>query len=244
MTFVEDPNDVGLVAGGGAADNTKLFFGETISNPKSEVLDIEAVAAVGPRGRRAARRRQHHRHALPASARWSGAPTSSSTRRPSTSAATARRSPASSSTAAPSTTRPTRRSSPASTPRRRATTGWSSPATSASAARSVPTSRSSSRRGSQLLRDLGPAVSPFNAFLIAQGIETLSLRIERHLENTHKVAAYLSAHEQVEQVVWASLPGPRVLREGAEVHARAARARCWPSRSPVGSRPAAGSSRR
>ena len=58
----------------------------------------------------------------------------------------------------------------------------------------------------QLLRDLGPAISPFNAFLIAQGIETLSLRIERHLENTHKVAAFLQAHEQVEQVVWASLP--------------------------------------
>ena len=58
----------------------------------------------------------------------------------------------------------------------------------------------------QLLRDLGPAISPFNAFLIAQGIETLSLRLERHLENTHKVAAFLQAHEQVESVVWASLP--------------------------------------
>ena len=40
----------------------------------------------------------------------------------------------------------------------------------------------------QLLRDLGPAISPFNAFLIGQGIETLSLRIERHLANTHRVA--------------------------------------------------------
>ncbi len=59
----------------------------------------------------------------------------------------------------------------------------------------------------QLLRDLGPAASPFNAFLIAQGIETLSLRIERHLENTHKVAAFLQDHAQVERVVWASLEG-------------------------------------
>ncbi|MDQ6715058.1 MAG: bifunctional o-acetylhomoserine/o-acetylserine sulfhydrylase [Actinomycetota bacterium] len=59
----------------------------------------------------------------------------------------------------------------------------------------------------QLLRDLGPAASPFNAFLIAQGIETLSLRIERHLENTHKVAAFLQGHAQVERVVWASLEG-------------------------------------
>ena len=59
----------------------------------------------------------------------------------------------------------------------------------------------------QLLRDLGSAVSPFNAFLIAQGIETLSLRMDRHLENTHKVAAYLQGHAQVEKVVWASLEG-------------------------------------
>lgn len=59
----------------------------------------------------------------------------------------------------------------------------------------------------QLLRDLGPAASPFNAFLIAQGIETLSLRMERHLENTHAVARFLEGHEQVEAVRWASLPG-------------------------------------
>ena len=58
----------------------------------------------------------------------------------------------------------------------------------------------------QLLRDLGPAVSPFNAFLIAQGIETLSLRIERHVENAAKVADWLTKHEQVEQVYYADLP--------------------------------------
>ena len=58
----------------------------------------------------------------------------------------------------------------------------------------------------QLLRDLGPSASPFNAFLISQGLETLSLRIERHLENARKVAEYLQGHEQVERVVWASLP--------------------------------------
>ena len=58
----------------------------------------------------------------------------------------------------------------------------------------------------QLLRDLGTAISPFNAFLIGQGIETLSLRVDRHLENAHKVAAYLQGHDQVERVIWASLP--------------------------------------
>ena len=57
----------------------------------------------------------------------------------------------------------------------------------------------------QLLRDLGSAISPFNAFLIAQGVETLSLRVERHIENARQVAGYLEAHPQVESVRWASL---------------------------------------
>ncbi len=59
----------------------------------------------------------------------------------------------------------------------------------------------------QLLRDIGAAISPFNAFLLAQGIETLSLRIERHLANTAKVVEFLSGHDQVESVRWASKPG-------------------------------------
>lgn len=57
----------------------------------------------------------------------------------------------------------------------------------------------------QLLRDLGPAISPFNAFLLSQGIETLSLRIERHIENARRVAEFLEAHDQVDSVRWASL---------------------------------------
>jgi O-acetylhomoserine (thiol)-lyase len=56
-----------------------------------------------------------------------------------------------------------------------------------------------------LLRDTGAAASPFNAWLLAQGLETLSLRIERHLFNAHKVAEFLNAHPQVEKVNWASL---------------------------------------
>ncbi|WP_144629201.1 bifunctional o-acetylhomoserine/o-acetylserine sulfhydrylase [Arthrobacter woluwensis] len=58
----------------------------------------------------------------------------------------------------------------------------------------------------QLLRDLGSAVSPFNAFLIAQGIETLSLRVERHVENALKVAEFLEARDDVERVAYAGLP--------------------------------------
>jgi O-acetylhomoserine (thiol)-lyase len=58
----------------------------------------------------------------------------------------------------------------------------------------------------QLLRDLGPAISPFNAFLLAQGLETLSLRIERHVENAQKVAQWLTARDEVESVAYAGLP--------------------------------------
>jgi len=56
------------------------------------------------------------------------------------------------------------------------------------------------------LRNTGAALSPFNAFLILQGIETLSLRMERHTENAQKVAEYLSSHEQVSWVQYAGLP--------------------------------------
>ena len=58
----------------------------------------------------------------------------------------------------------------------------------------------------QLLRDLGSAASPFNAFLIAQGLETLSLRIERHVANAQKVAEYLEGHDDVVKVNYAGLP--------------------------------------
>ncbi len=58
----------------------------------------------------------------------------------------------------------------------------------------------------QLLRDLGPAVAPFNAFLIAQGLETLSLRIERHVANAQRVAEWLEARDEVESVTYAGLP--------------------------------------
>ncbi len=58
-----------------------------------------------------------------------------------------------------------------------------------------------------LLRDTGACISPFNAFLLLQGVETLSLRLERHAENTKKVVEYLSAHPLVASVSHPSLPG-------------------------------------
>ena len=57
-----------------------------------------------------------------------------------------------------------------------------------------------------LLRDTGATISPFNAFLLLQGVETLSLRLERHAENTKKVVEFLANHPQVEHVNHPSLP--------------------------------------
>ena len=57
-----------------------------------------------------------------------------------------------------------------------------------------------------LLRDTGASISPFNAFLLLQGVETLSLRLDRHAENTKKVVEYLQNHPLVEKVNHPSLP--------------------------------------
>jgi O-acetylhomoserine (thiol)-lyase len=59
----------------------------------------------------------------------------------------------------------------------------------------------------QLLRDYGSAAAPFNAFLVAQGLETLSLRVERHVANAQRVAEFLAAREDVLSVNYAGLPG-------------------------------------
>jgi O-acetylhomoserine (thiol)-lyase len=61
----------------------------------------------------------------------------------------------------------------------------------------------------ETLRDLGAAMSPFNAFLFLQGLETLSLRMERHVENALAVAKYLAAHDLVEHVSYPGLPTSR-----------------------------------
>ena len=57
----------------------------------------------------------------------------------------------------------------------------------------------------QLLRDIGAAISPFNAFLLLQGLETLSLRMERHVENARVVAEWLAGRDEVESVAYAGL---------------------------------------
>src|ERR1700741_651687 len=59
------------------------------------------------------------------------------------------------------------------------------------------------------LRDLGAALAPFNAFLFLQGLETLSLRMERHVENARAVAAFLESHELAANVTYPGLPASK-----------------------------------
>ena len=177
LTWV-NPDDPGAWRAA-VRDNTKAFYGETIGNPGGNVLDIETVAGDRARARAAADRRQHVRHAAISAGRSSGAPTSSCTRRRSSSAATAPASAAWSWTRGTSTGRTAAfRSSPS---RRRRITGCSSTRRSATYGYLM-------KLRAETLRDLGAAMSPFNAFLFLQGLETLSLRMERHVENAAAVA--------------------------------------------------------
>jgi O-acetylhomoserine (thiol)-lyase len=61
----------------------------------------------------------------------------------------------------------------------------------------------------ETLRDLGAALSPFNAFLFLQGLETLSLRMERHVDNALAIAAFLESHELASNVTYPGLPGSK-----------------------------------
>jgi O-acetylhomoserine (thiol)-lyase len=72
----------------------------------------------------------------------------------------------------------------------------------------------------QLLRDLGAAVSPFNAFLISQGLETLSLRIERHVSNAQQVAQFLQTRDEVTSVSYAGLASSPWYQRGRELAPR------------------------
>lgn len=73
--------------------------------------------------------------------------------------------------------------------------------------RDLPGSGFVTRIRAKLLRDTGAALSPFNAWLLIQGLETLSLRIERHIENTRKITAFLSKHPAVSKVNYPEVEG-------------------------------------
>ena len=160
------------VAAGGPRPNTKAFFGETIGNPGGNVLDIEAVAAIAHE-HDSADRRQHLRHAVPVPADRVGRrhrrPLGDQVhRRPRHEHRRGRR--------------------------RGGTFNWSNGrfpvvADPSPAYHGLPFHETFGTYGylmklrAETLRDLGAALSPFNAFLFLQGLETLSLRMERHVAN-------------------------------------------------------------
>ena len=87
------------------------------------------------------------------------------------------------------------------------------------------------------LRDLGPALSPFNAFLILTGIETLSLRMQRHCDNALAVAQWLSQHPAVAWVSYPGLPNDKY-NSLAKKYVPKGAARCSPSASRAATTPA------
>lgn len=76
-------------------------------------------------------------------------------------------------------------------------------------AKDVAPAAFATRIRTQLLRDTGACISPFNSFLLLQGLETLSLRVDRHLENTKKIVEYLESKEEVAWVNYPSLEGSK-----------------------------------
>ena len=174
VSFIDDPDDLDAWRAA-VRPNTKAFYGETIGNPKGDVFDFEGVSAIAhangiplvidntlatPVPDPAAPARRRHRRAL-------GDEVHRRPRHLDRRGHRRRRHVRLRRQAA---------DSPASPSRTRATTDWCS--------RSCPTHLRPAqyilKARLQYLRDLGPAISPFNAFLFLQGLETLSLRMERH----------------------------------------------------------------
>ncbi|HEY0475822.1 MAG TPA: bifunctional o-acetylhomoserine/o-acetylserine sulfhydrylase [Kribbella sp.] len=203
VSFVEDPNDL---ASWQAAirPNTKVFFAETIANPKSEILDIEGVAGVA------------HSYGVPLVVDNTVA--TPYLLRPIEHGAdvvvhSATKYLGGHGTAIAGVIVDSGKFDYAANPER--FPGFNQPDPSYHGLTYGRDLGVGSDLGNlayilkarvQWLRDLGPAVSPFNAFLIAQGLETLSLRIERHVDNALEVAQWLEARDEVESVAYASLP--------------------------------------
>ncbi len=74
----------------------------------------------------------------------------------------------------------------------------------------------------QMLRDIGPAIAPLNSFLLIQGIETLSLRMERHVQNAQAIAEWLEQRDEVEKVYYAGLPSSQWYEAGQKYMPRGA----------------------
>lgn len=193
VTFVDDPHDLDQWRAA-VRDNTKLFFGESLANPRNDVFDIEGVAEVG------------HSLGIPLAIdntiatpyginpfKWGADIVTHSTTKFLGGHATSIGGvilDGGTFDYAASGRHP----------------GMVEPDPSYHGLAFFPALGHGAyiiKARVQLLRDLGTAASPFNAFLTLQGIETLSLRMERHWANAQKVADYLEAHPQVESVIYA-----------------------------------------
>ncbi|WP_043447718.1 bifunctional o-acetylhomoserine/o-acetylserine sulfhydrylase [Arthrobacter sp. L77] len=202
-TFVEDPDDLGQWRAA-VRPNTKLFFGEVVSNPRQDVLDLEGISAVA------------HEHGIPLIVdntlstpylirpiEWGADIVVHS----------ATKYLGGHGNAIAGVIVDSGNFDFAQDPER--FPGFNTPDESYQGLVYARDLGVGSPLGAnlayilkarvQLLRDLGSAVSPFNAFLIAQGLETLSLRIERHVQNAQAVAEWLEGHDGVERVTYAGL---------------------------------------
>lgn len=203
VSFVEDPSDLESWKAA-IKPNTKAFFGETIANPKSEILDIEGIAGVA------------HDYGVPLIVDNTVA--TPYVLRPLEHGAdvvvhSATKYLGGHGTAIAGVIVDSGKFDYAQNPER--FPGFNQPddsyhgltyATALGVGSDLGNLAYILKARVQWLRDLGTAVSPFNAFLIAQGLETLSLRIERHLDNALKVAQWLEARDEVDSVAYASLP--------------------------------------
>ncbi len=197
VTFVDDPDDVEQWRSA-VRPNTKAFFGETISNPKNDILDLEGVSAVA------------HDAGVPLIVD-NTVPTPYLVRPFEWGADivvhSATKYLGGHGTAVAGAIVDGGRFDWSASPDR--FPGFNTPDPSyhglvyAEALGNVAFIVKARVQG---LRDLGPAVAPFNAFLIAQGLETLSLRIERHVANAQTVAEWLVGRDEVESVAYAGLP--------------------------------------
>jgi len=197
VTFVDDPDDLESWRGA-VRPNTKAVFGESISNPKNDILDISAVAAIA------------HENGVPLIIdntvatpylirpfEWGADIVVHS----------ATKYLGGHGTAIAGAIVDGGRFDWAAQPER--FPGFNTPDPSYHGlvyAQALGAAAYIIKARVQLLRDLGPAVAPFNAFLIAQGLETLSLRIERHVANAQRVAEWLEKRDEVESVSYAGLP--------------------------------------
>ncbi|NEA30866.1 bifunctional o-acetylhomoserine/o-acetylserine sulfhydrylase [Streptomyces sp. SID13031] len=203
VSFVEDPSDLESWKAA-IKPNTKAFFGETIANPKSEIFDIEGIAGVA------------HEFGVPLIVDNTVA--TPYVLRPLEHGAdvvvhSATKYLGGHGTAIAGVIVDSGKFDYAQNPER--FPGFNQPDNSYHGLTYATALGVGSDLGNlayilkarvQWLRDLGTAVAPFNAFLIAQGLETLSLRIERHLDNALKVAQWLEARDEVDSVAYASLP--------------------------------------